>query len=192
MIKDSSVTIKSISTFFLLLLFCGNAVFWKLQENSAKNLRIFPQLMHNTLKNRQKRPTSPHYRQTFSHRLFKWGEKSYLISEVEPFAFAFTFTQFLRRLLSISTQFVFFNIPTISGYFLFYNEAEVEDMGLKKIFQFLRKKAKGAFIFLSFMVYINGNSNCRRPGILIVVDHRGAVFSKRAPLPPEAEYFHGS
>jgi hypothetical protein len=62
---------------------------------------------------------------------------------------------------------VFFHIPTISGYFLFYDK---KDIGLKKFSKFLGKKAKSAFIFLNFMVYKNGNFNCRRGERLIVVD----------------------
>jgi hypothetical protein len=49
-------------------------------------------------------------------------------------------------------------------------------MEYKKMFRILGRKAKWDFLFLNFMVYKNGNSNCRQPGVLIVVDQ---VLSKK-------------
>lgn len=171
MVKDSSITItitakpisSSLSFPFLLMLlllvlmFCGNAVLWKVMGKSGKSTRIFPQLTHNTWKSREKRPTFPHsdHHKTFSLRSLKCGKKRYLNSHPKDF------TQILNLPFRFAYQFVFFHIPTISGYFLFYDK---EDIG---------KKAKSTFIFLNFMVYKNGNFNCRRGERLIVVDHPG-------------------
>jgi hypothetical protein len=179
MVKDSSITMtltitakpnsSSLSFPFLLMLllllvFCGNAVLWKVMEKSGKSIRIFPQLTHNTWKSREKHPTFPHsdHHKTFSLRSLKCGKTRYLNSHPKDFS------QIPNLPFRFAYQIVFFHIPTISGYFLFYDK---EDIGLKKFFKFLGKKAKSAFIFLNFMVYINGNFNCRRGERLIVVDH---------------------
>lgn len=262
MVKDSSITMtititaKPNSSFLsfrfllmllllllvLMLMFCGNAVLWKVMEKSGKSIRIFPQLTHNTWKSRKKRPTFPHsdHHKTFSLRSLKCGKTRYLNSHPKDFS------QIPNLPFRFVYQIVFFHIPTISGYFLFYDK---EDIGLKKMgppnnmwvkkylkrrgcgesflrhkgrseysslqlnsntilsikiilwlencnafgtkgftgiralfypqillkrqknFKFPGKKAKSAFIFLNFMVYKNGNFNCRRGERLIVVDH---------------------
>lgn len=173
MVKDSSITItakpnsSSLSFPFLLMLLvlvlCGNDVLWKVMEKSGKSIRIFPQLTHNTWKSRVKRPTFPHsdHHKAFSLRSLKCGKTRHLNSNLTDFS------QIPNLPFRRAYQIVFFHIPTISGYFLFYDE---EDIGLKKFSKFLGKKAKSAFIFFNSMVYKNGNSNCRRGESLIVVD----------------------
>jgi hypothetical protein len=167
MIKDSSVTItiNLILTLSLLLLtvFCGNAVLWKVMEKSGKNIRIFPQLTHNTWKSREKRPTFPHYHKTFSLRSLKCGKTRYLNSEIKVFA------KTLKWSLSVSTQLVFFHIPTISGYF-YYSRNSNSRSEKKKNAQNLRNFNEMTFILRNFMVYKNGNFNCRRGEKIIVAD----------------------
>ena len=161
LVKDSSVTVtvKPDSRFFpfllmllLMLVFCGNAVLWKVMEKSGKSVRIFPQLTHNTWKSRQKRPTFPHSHKTFSLRSLKCGKTRYFTLHPK------TFFQIPALPFRLAYQIMFFHIPTIFGYFLFYDK------------KYIGKKAKSTFIFLSFMVYKNGSFNCRRGERLVVVD----------------------
>lgn len=151
MVKDSSITITveptlptlptfwdSTSLFFLLLLvllvFCGNGVLWKVMEKSGKNARIFPQLTHNTWKSREKRPTFPHFNKTYSLRSLKCGKTRYL--NLVPTGFPPKPNHTFRAAYLI----VFFHIPTISGYFLFFKEYR----------PILRKKSKIGFSFSKF------------------------------------------
>lgn len=175
MIKDSSVTITinliltfSLLSLLLLMVFCGNAVLWKVMEKSGKNIRIFPQLTHNTWKSREKRPTFPHYHKTFSLRSLKCGKTRYLNSKIKAFA------KTLKRSLSVSTQLMFFHIPTISGYFYYSNSnsrSEKKKKKKKKNAKNLRNFDEMTFILRNFMVYKNGNFNCRRGEKIIVADH---------------------
>jgi hypothetical protein len=195
-VKDSSITFtitakpNSSSLSFPLLLMlpllllvpvlCGNAVLWKVMEKSGKSIRIFPQLTHNTWKSRRKRPTFPHSHKAFSLRSLKCGKTRHLNSKPT------NFSQIPNLPSKRAYKIGFFHIPTIFGYFLFYDE---DDIGVKKFLKFLGKKAKSTFIFLNSMVYKNGNSNCRRGESLIVVDqslyHIAAILNP----PPDFLFF---